>query len=340
MGDLFLKACRGEAVPRPPVWLMRQAGRSLPEYREVRREVDFVTLCRTPELATKVTIQPVDRLGVDAAILFSDILVPADCLGLDVRFEPGPVLDTPVRSEQAIDRLDAADPEEAVPFVYETLKMLTRELEGRVPVIGFAGAPLTLAAYLVEGKGSKSFSQFKRLLMGNPSAAHRLLEKITAVTEAYLAAQIRAGARAVQLFDTWAGLLDRATYREFGLRYAKRVLGHLDDCRVPRIYFALNSAHLWQEIRDCGAEVVGVDWRSELSSASEILEHRFVLQGNLDPGMLLAPVEAIERRSTEIIVQGRKLPGHIFNLGHGVLPETPVEHLQALVAAVKRYGDG
>lgn len=317
---------------------MRQAGRSLPEYREVRERVDFVTLCRTPELATQVTIQPVERLGVDAAILFSDILVPAECLGLEVAFEPGPVIDRPVRTEDDIARLRSADPEEAVSFVYETLRHLRRELSGRVPVIGFAGAPLTLAAYLVEGRGSRTFAQFKRLLLGNPSAAHRLLEKVTTLTERYLEAQIRAGAQAVQLFDTWAGLFDRNAYREFGLRYARRVLDRLRPEGAPLLYLALDAAHLFEEIRGCGADVVGVDWRVDLAEASRLLEHRFVLQGNLDPCAMLAPTPVIERRAAEILERGRSLPGHVFNLGHGVLPETPVEHLQALVEAVKRNG--
>jgi len=317
---------------------MRQAGRSLPEYREVRERVDFVTLCRTPELAVEVTIQPIDRLGVDAAILFSDILVPADCLGLEVSFEPGPVIDRPVRTEDDIARLRSADPEETVPFVYETLRHLRRELSGRVPVIGFAGAPLTLAAYLVEGQGSRSFAQFKRLLLGNPSVAHRLLDKITTLTEAYLEAQVRSGAQAIQLFDTWAGLFDRNAYGEFGLRYARRVLERLRPTGVPLIYLALNAAHLFEEIRDCGADVIGVDWRVDLAEASRLLEHRFVLQGNLDPCAMLAPTSVIERRAVEILERGRTLPGHVFNLGHGVLPETPVEHLQALVDAVKRHG--
>jgi uroporphyrinogen decarboxylase len=317
---------------------MRQAGRSLPEYREVRERVDFVTLCRTPELAVQVTIQPVDRLGVDAAILFSDILVPADCLGLEVAFEPGPVIDRPVRTEDDIARLRSADPEEIVPFVYETLRHLRRELAGRVPIIGFAGAPLTLAAYLVEGQGSRSFAQFKRLLLGNPSAAHRLLDKVTTLTEAYLEAQVLAGAQAVQLFDTWAGLFDRNAYGEFGLRYARRVLDRLRPTGVPLIYLALHAAHLFEEIRSCGADVIGVDWRVDLAEASRLLEHRFVLQGNLDPCAMLAPTAVIERRAVEILERGRNLPGHVFNLGHGVLPETPVEHLHALVDAVKRHG--
>jgi uroporphyrinogen decarboxylase len=336
VNDLFLRACRGEPVERTPVWLMRQAGRSLPEYRKVRERVDFVTLCRTPELAVEVTIQPVDRLGVDAAILFSDILVPAECLGLGVSFEPGPVVDRPVRSEEHIESLRTDEPEQTVPFVYETLRLLRRELSGRVPVIGFAGAPLTLAAYLVEGRGSKDFSRFKELILGRPAAAHRLLEKVTTVTETYLEAQVRAGAQALQLFDTWAGLLDRTAYREFGLRYARRVLERLRPAGAPLIYFALHSAHLMSEIGDCGADVVGVDWRTELDVASERLGARFVLQGNLDPCTLLAPPPVIERRAEEILERGRELPGHVFNLGHGVLPQTPVEHLQTLVDVVKR----
>ena len=271
MNNLYLRACRGESVERPPVWFMRQAGRSLPEYRKIRERVDFVTLCRTPDLATEVTIQPVDRLDVDAAIMFSDILVPAECLGLGVAFEPGPVVDHPVRTDGDVERLRTADPEETVPFVYETLRLLRRELEGRVPVIGFAGAPLTLAAYLTEGRGSKSFSNFKGLLLGQPATAHRFLEKISAVTVAYVEAQVRAGAQAIQLFDTWAGILDRRTYVEFGLRYARRVLDRLRACNVPLIYFALNSAHLMSDVAESGADVIGVDWRLELPKAAELL---------------------------------------------------------------------
>ena len=315
---------------------MRQAGRSLPEYREVRSRVDFSTLYRTPDLAAKVTLQPVDRLGVDAAILFSDILVPAETLGLEVAFRPGPVLDDPVRTDADIARLRTREPEETVPFVFETLRILRRELADRVPVIGFAGAPATLATYLVQGQGSKNFERFKGLLVSDPDAAHRLLDKITTVTEKYLAAQIRAGAQAIQLFDSWAGLLDRKEYREFGLRYVTRVLESLRPHGVPLIYFALNATHLLPDVAKCGADVIGVDWRLDLVEASRLLERPFVLQGNLDPCVLLAPPEVIERRAAEILDLGRRLPGHIFNLGHGVLPQTPVENLEVLVGAVKR----
>jgi uroporphyrinogen decarboxylase len=338
VSDLFLRACRRQPVPRTPVWLMRQAGRSLPEYREVRERVDFLTLCRTPELAAQVTIQPVDRLGVDAAILFSDILVPADCLGIEVTFAPGPVIAEPLRTDADVARLRVADPEATVSFVYETLRLLRRELAGRVPVIGFAAAPFTLAAYLVEGRGSRSFPRMKELLLARPQTAHRLLETVASLTEAYLAAQVRAGAQAIQLFDTWAGLLDAPLYREFALRYARRVLEALGDCGAVRIYFALDAAHLLGAMRDCGADVVGLDWRVDLAEAAATLGDGHALQGNLDPCVLLAPPAVIEREAAALLERARPLPGHVFNLGHGVLPDTPVEHLQALVEAVRRHG--
>jgi uroporphyrinogen decarboxylase len=317
---------------------MRQAGRSLPEYRELRARVDFLTLCRTPELAAQATIQPVERLDVDAAILFSDILVPAQCLGIPVTFDPGPVVATPVRTAADIRRLAQAPAEEAVPFVFETLRLVRRELAGRVPVIGFAGAPFTLAAYLVEGSGSRDFSRFKALLASDPATMHELLSRVSRVTLDYLEAQIRAGAQAVQLFDTWAGLLDRRGYREYGSRYAEEVLERLSASGVPRIYFALDASHLLDEIGGSCADVVGVDWRLDLTEASARLGRPRALQGNLDPSSLLAPPEAIVDRVARILEQGRTLPGHVFNLGHGVLPDTPVQHLEALVAAVRRLG--
>ncbi len=334
MNDLFLRACRRQPVERTPVWLMRQAGRYLPEYRAVRARVDFVTLCKTPELAAEITIQPIERLGVDAAILFSDILIPAEPMGLSVTFNPGPVLDPPVRTRADVERLRVPDPEETVPFVYESIRILRRELAGRIPLIGFGAAPFTLAAYLVEGRGSKNFEHLKGMIYADPSAAHRLLDKCAATLEAYLAAQVRAGAQAIQIFDTWAGILGPADFREFALRYARRVLDSLRDAGVPRIYFALNSAHLFEEIRECGADVVGVDWRTPLSDAARRLGPEFALQGNLDPCVLLAPPATIAERARRIVEEGLAAPGHVFNLGHGILPETPVEHAQALVEAV------
>jgi len=334
MSDSFLRACRREPVERTPIWMMRQAGRSLPEYRELRTKHGFATLMSTPDLAAEVTIQPIDRLGVDAAILFSDILVPAAPLGLKVEFTPGPVLESPVRSATDIDRLTAVAPEESVPWVFETLRILRRELEGRVPVIGFAATPFTLAAYLVEGGGSKSFGQVKRLLFGDSPTAHRLLEHVTTTTERYVAAQVRAGAQAIQLFDSWAGLLGDDDYREFNLRYTRRVFDSLADAGVPRIYFGLDSAHLLDAIRDCGADVIGLDWRVGLRESAERLGSGFAFQGNLDPGVLLTTPDVVAARARKVLDDARTLGGHIFNLGHGVPPETPLENLHALVRTV------
>ena len=332
---LFLRACRREPVDRAPIWVMRQAGRYLPEYRAVREKVDFLTLCRTPELATQVTLQPIDRFGFDAAILFSDILIPAASMGVNFDFNPGPVLEEPLRTPADIEKLSLSDPEETVPYVFETVRMLRRALAGRVPLIGFAAAPFTLAAYLVEGGGSRNFDRIKRMLFGDPDSAHKLLGKVAEMTERYAAAQIRAGAEAIQLFDTWAGVLDPASYREFALRYARQVLEKLRESSVPLIYFALDSNHLLKEIRECGADVVGADWRLPLSEVSARLGQRFALQGNLDPCVLFAAPAVVEQRTRWVLEQGRDLPGHIFNLGHGILPETPLASVEALVRTVR-----
>jgi uroporphyrinogen decarboxylase len=335
VNDLFLRACRRQPVERTPIWMMRQAGRYLPEYRAIRSKVDFVTLCKTPDLAAEVTIQPIDRLGVDAAILFSDILIPAEPMGLAVTFNPGPVLDPPVRRVEDVDALRVPDPEETVPFVYDTIRILRRELAERVPLIGFGAAPFTLAAYLVEGGGSKNFEHLKQLLYAEPVVAHRLLDKCAATLSSYLAAQVRAGAQAIQIFDTWAGLLDPGDYREFALRYARRVLDSLRESGVPRIYFALDAAHLLDDVRECGADVIGLDWRTSLTEAARRLGPGVALQGNLDPVTLLAPPAVIEKRARRVVAEGSAASGHVFNLGHGILPTTPVEHARALVDAVR-----
>lgn len=338
MDDLFLAACRRRSVPRPPIWIMRQAGRYLPEYRAVRERVDFVTLCRTPDLAAEVTLQPIDRFGLDAAILFSDILVPADALGFEVAFNPGPVVDRPIRTEADVARVPVPEGGEIAPYVYRAVELLATSLSERsprIPLIGFAAAPFTLAAYLVEGSGSKNFRHVKSLLYGSPRTAHALLDKIATITERYLREQIRAGARAVQLFDSWAGLLGAPEYRAFSLPYAARVLRALEDTGVPRIYFALDAAHLYGDIRECGADVVGVDWRTPLTDASKALGDAFVLQGNLDPVVLLTSPEVVRERAAEIVARGRELPGHIFNLGHGILPETPIDHVRTLVDTIR-----
>jgi uroporphyrinogen decarboxylase len=336
MNDLFLRACRCERVERTPLWLMRQAGRSLPEYRALRERHTFATLLREPELAAEVTIQPVDRLDVDAAILFSDILVPAAPLGIDVDFRPGPVIERPLRSARDVAALADDDPEQSVPWVFETIRILRQRLAGRVPLIGFAASPFTLAAYLVEGGGSKSFEHTMALVYNEPDTARRLLAQVAVTTERYVLAQVRAGAQAIQLFDTWAGLLDRHTFRELDLPFVRRIFDRLAGTGIPRIYFALHAAHLLPEIRACGADVVGVDWRTGLAEAALTLGDGFALQGNLDPAVLLALPSTIEAQARRILDDAHGLPGHVFNLGHGVLPATPVEHLLALVRAVRR----
>jgi len=333
--DLFLRACRGEPVERTPIWILRQAGRYLPEYRAIRDTVDFLTLCRTPDLAAQVTLQPVDRFGLDAAILFSDILLPAAALGLAFDFDPGPVLERPVRDASDVARLDRTAPEEAVPYVFETVRIVRHALDGRVPLIGFAAAPFTLVVYLVEGRASKSHARVKSLLWSDPKTAHRLLEIVTELTTRYLLAQVHAGAQAIQLFDSWAGILDPASYAEFCLPYVKRVLDALGTSRVPRIYFALDAAHLLGAIRGCGAEVVGCDWRVPLDAVAAALGRGFALQGNLDPCALLAPADVVERCARRVLDSARGLPGHVFNLGHGILPETPIESVERLVQTVQ-----
>ena len=316
---------------------MRQAGRYLPEYREVRKKVDFLTLCRTPELAAQVTIQPVDRLGVDAAILFSDILVPAPAMGLNLDFNPGPVVDPPVRTADDVSRLVVPEMEEAVPFVYDTIRILRRELAGRVPLIGFAAAPFTLAAYLVEGEGSRTFGHWKRMLYAAAEIAHALLDKTTQTTIRYLVAQARAGAQAIQLFDTWAGMLSADDYATFSLPYVKRVLSAVREEGVPTIYFALDAAHAARAVATCGADVLGVDWRAGLSDASRALGGSLPVQGNLDPCMLLTDVATVRRSTVAMLDDSAGLPGHIANLGHGILPETPIGNALAFVETVKSF---
>ncbi len=336
MNDAFLKACAGELVRPVPVWIMRQAGRYLPEYREVRGQTDFLTLCKTPELAAKVTLQPVDILGVDAAILFSDILIPLEAMGSGLVFSEGrgPVLDPPFRSEADLDRLHCIDPESEVPFVLETIRILREQLKHKVPLIGFAGAPFTLATYLIEGGTTKSFVHTRRLLFGVPALFASLMELLTDVTIAYLSSQIRAGAQAVQLFDTWAGILSREEYGAHVLPHVKRIMEELSSLGVPRIYFVLDGCHILESIKETGADVIGLDWRTEISRAVSRLGPEVVLQGNLDPGCLFMQEEALRRRVARILEQGREARAHIFNLGHGIMPEVSPEKARLLVEMV------
>jgi uroporphyrinogen decarboxylase len=340
MNDTFLRACRGEEVEYTPVWLMRQAGRYLPQYQAVRANIDFLTLCKTPKLAAEVTLQPVDILGVDAAILFSDILIPVEAMGMRLEFsdKEGPILREPIRNKSAVEKLIIPDTEEDMPFVPETIKILRKELENKVPLIGFSGAPFTLATYMIEGGTSKNFLNTKKMMFQYSGAFNYLMEKLTDTILSYLSAQIKAGAQAVQIFDTWAGILTPVEYKEFALPYVKKTISELKKEGVPVIYFVNDCAGILKEVRKSGADVTGIDWRIDISDAIKRLGKKMVVQGNLDPCELFLPKEKLEERIKDILWKGESAKGHIFNLGHGVLPETPVENVIAMVEAVHKYG--
>jgi uroporphyrinogen decarboxylase len=337
MGDhIFLRACRRQPVPRTPVWMMRQAGRYLPGYRAVRARASFLEMCRTPELACEVTLQPIDELGFDAAILFSDILITLPGMGIDVEFpESGPKIVNPVRTAADIVRLAVPDPTASVPFVLDAIRLVKRSLADRVPLIGFAGAPLTMLTYAVEGGGSKDYEHTKQLLFGAPTEAHALLDKLARTCAAYLAAQVAAGADCVQLFDSWGGILSPGDFREFPLRYAKRVIELVRaSSAVPIIYFVNGCAPYLDDYAASGADVLGVDWRVGIDEVRRRVGDGVALQGNLDPGALFASPADIRARVADILARAGTT-GHVFNLGHGVLPRTNPEHVRAMVTAVR-----
>jgi len=332
--DTFLKACNREPAAHTPIWIMRQAGRYLPEYRKIRAKVDFLTLCKTPELAAEVTLQPVDILGVDAAILFSDILIPVEAMGVGLEFheEKGPVLANPVRDMESAERLRVINPAEDVPFVLETIKILRRHL--KVPLIGFAGAPFTVATYIIEGGSSKNFLNTKRMMYRHPDVFKKLMDRITATTTAYLKAQIEAGAQAVQLFDSWAGVLSPSDYVKYALPHVKKIFRRIKPLGAPTIYFVNNCAGILARAKRAGADVVGVDWRLDMNKAAKTVGKSFAIQGNLDPCVLFSTPGHIRDSAIDIVKKAEAAGGHIFNLGHGILPETPVDNVRALVDAV------
>ena len=339
LGDsLFLKACRREVTDCTPVWLMRQAGRYMKEYRVIRKKVDFLTLCKTPDLASEITLQPVEKFAIDAAIIFSDILLPLEAMGIRIEFAQGdgPVIHNPVQTEKDVEALRIIEPEEDLPFVMDAIKRTCKELAGKVPLIGFAGGPFTLASYSIEGGHSRNFVTTKRLMYHNPSSWHLLMEKLAQVTARHLKAQIESGAQAVQLFDSWVGCLGPQDYAEFVLPYSRYVFDALNDT-VPAIHFGTGSSTLLELMQKAGGTVIGVDWRIELGKAWERLGYDVGIQGNLDPVALFAPIPLIRKKVKEIINAADNHPGHIFNLGHGILPQTPVEHVAALVEAVHEF---
>jgi uroporphyrinogen decarboxylase len=333
--DRFLRACRREPVDRTPVWFMRQAGRYLPEYRELRRGRDMLETCRTPDLAVEITLQPLRRMPLDAAILFSDIMVPVAPLGVDVRIEEGvgPVVDSPIRTAADVARLRTPlEPETAVPFVLEAIRLLRKELT--VPLIGFAGAPFTLASYLVEGGPSRNHERTKALMHSDPGAWGALMTALGGATVAYLRAQAEAGAQALQVFDSWAGALDPFDYEWHVLPVMRDVFAGLADLDVPLIHFGVGTGELLGLMRAAGATVVGVDWRVPLDVAWERVGLDCAVQGNLDPAACLGPWGVVEAKAADVLRRAAGRAGHVFNLGHGVLPETPPETMERLAELV------
>jgi uroporphyrinogen decarboxylase len=332
---LLLKALRGEQVERPPVWMMRQAGRYLPDYIKIREKYDFFTRVQTPELACEITLQPVDQIGVDAAIIFSDILVIPQALGLEVRLEEGkgPLLPKTIQSKEDIDALITTETEERLSYVMAALSLTKKELNGRVPLIGFAGAPWTILCYMVEGKGSKSFDKAKQFCFTRPELAHSLLQKITDVTMVYLKAQVKAGADVVQIFDSWSGMLSPADFNVFAKPYLTQIAQALRT-DVPVILFPKGSWYALPELVQSGASAIGIDWCIAPELARKMTNNSITLQGNFDPSKLLAPIPEIKKSVKEMITAFGK-QRYIANLGHGILPNIPVDHAKAFVEAVK-----
>ena len=335
MNDRFLKACRREAVDATPVWFMRQAGRYMADYRALRQRYSLLEICNSPELSVAVTLQPVDVIDVDAAILFSDLLLPFTSMGLDFDFikGEGPHIEYPIRHASDVRRLRQVDPREALGHVLETIRLLRQELRGRVPLIGFGGAPFTLAAYAIEGGPSTSYHHTKSFMYTQPEAWHRLCEYFADFMADYLQAQIEAGAQAIQVFDSWAGALSRDHYREFALPHTRSILDRVSGAGVPLIHFGVGTTAILTDMAEAGGDVIGLDWRQPLDEAWARLPDRAV-QGNLDPTLLLGPKDRLFSATEDVVRRAEGRPGHIFNLGHGVLPMTPLEHVQELARYV------
>lgn len=334
--SIFIRACRRQETERTPLWIMRQAGRYLPEYRAVREKYDFLTMCKTPEVAAEVTVQPIDIIGTDAAILFSDILVIPEAMGMHLEMveSKGPVFPDPVRDAWAIDALAAEGILERLNYVTEAVRVTKQMLAGRVPLIGFSGSPWTLATYMVEGRGSKNFDVVKAFIYQEPELAHRLLRKLADTVVEYLNAKLRAGCDAVQIFDTWGGILSPADFEEFSLKYIRYICENLETGGAPVIVFAKGIGS-FRGLADLKCDVLGVDWTREIGEVRQSIGGVKALQGNLDPTVLFAPKEKIRTETRRVLDSYGGGPGHIFNLGHGILPKTPVENVKYFVDCVR-----
>jgi len=339
VNDRFLRACRKEPVDATPVWFMRQAGRYMADYRALRQRYSLLDICRQPELAVAVSLQPVDVIDVDAAILFSDLLIPFTPMGLDFDFVKGegPSIDRPIRHADDVERLRAIEPRETMAYVLTTIRILRKELDGRVPLIGFGGAPFTLASYAIEGGPSSSYAKTKAFMYEQPQAWHRLCERFATMMASYLRAQVEAGVQALQVFDSWAGQLSRGDYREFALPHTKHIFDAIADAGVPLIHFGVGTTAILPDLAAAGGDVIGVDWRLPLDEAWAAIGTGRGIQGNLDPALLLAPEDRLFAAADDVLRRAAGRPGHIFNLGHGVLPNTPLEQVQALARYVHAW---
>ena len=339
MNDRFLRACRLEPVDKTPVWFMRQAGRYMSEYRELRQKYSLIELCQTPDLATIVTLQPVKSIDVDAAIIFSDLLLPLSPMGIQFDFVKGegPVIDPPIRSSETINQLIIFEPREKLDYVLKAIRQVRTELGNNLPLIGFAGAPFTLASYAIEGGHSNGYTLTKTFMYSEPVAWHKLCEKLSTIIIDYLTAQIEAGVQAVQLFDSWVGALNPLDYREFILPHTQHILSTVGRLGVPVIHFGTGTAAILTEMREAGGDVIGIDWRIPLDHAWEKIGVDHAIQGNLDPVMLLGPVDRLVAGANDILKRADNKLGHIFNLGHGILPNTPIEHVQLLARYVHEH---
>jgi uroporphyrinogen decarboxylase len=334
----FLKACRRERTPYTPIWLMRQAGRYLKEYRALRKKHSFLEMCKNPELAAQVTLQPIEKFKLDAAIIFSDILIPLEPMGVEFEFAKGEglVFRHPLRERKDVERLRVFDPEEEISFLMKAIRIVRKELEGRVPLIGFSGAPFTLASYVIEGGHSKNYALTKSLMYQDHPTWDALMEKLSEVLIRYVNAQIRSGVQALQMFDSWAGCLSPGDYEEYVLPYSRKVMDGVSKS-VPLIHFATANSTLLELMKRAGGDVIGVDWRVDIGEAWARLAYDVAIQGNLDPVILLGPVDLIEKNLKKILARAGDRPGHIFNLGHGILPNTPPDHVAVLVDMVHEY---
>jgi uroporphyrinogen decarboxylase len=335
----FLRACRRQPVDTTPVWFMRQAGRYMPEYRALRQHYTLLQLCRTPDLATEVTLQPIHRLDVDAAIIFSDLLLPLEPMGIPFDFVKGegPSIHAPLRTAADIDQTRVFEPREALGYVLQAIRQVKRELPAHIPLIGFAGAPFTLASYAIEGGHSNNFALTKGLMYQHPDAWHRLCEKLASIVGDYLVAQVEAGVDAVQVFDSWVGALNAADYREFVLPHTRRLFAAVEGRGVPTIHFGTATGSILREMREAGGDVVGADWRIPIDEAWTRIGTDRAIQGNLDPTLLFGPEDRLTRAAEDVLSRVGGRPGHIFNLGHGILPGTPVERVQHLARVVHAH---